>query len=314
MKSRIFSVICACALALTTFSSFVVAEASAPDIKYSLNFSSTGELLSDENYDPDLNYEDYYGAPVYKAEFTLKGAKKKASVKENGATVAYTGCFVDSIQAKFQYSSSQSITLIAQSLFSDAALSKTSVPGEVTFSWSTADSNKFLKADTVVATWYFIADDKTDITDFAIKGYPGYKSVVQVNQYWDGTSKDAQTAVQLNDISIEEYPSTPAPSEKDAVKGKTINGSQMFSTSEAITMPEGVDDVTVTITNDKVTDKTIEETVGKNTNVLGSGTTKFIPIVSYKIGDTSLKGSIFTIKVTNGSSNLGTWTYTVPTE
>ena len=109
-------------------------------------------------------------------------------------------------------------------------------------------------------------------------------------------------------------PKTPTSTVKDAVKGKTINGSQMFSTSEAITMPEGVDDVTVTITNDKVTDKTIEETVGKNTNVLGSGTTKFIPIVSYKIGDTSLKGSIFTIKVTNGSSNLGTWTYTVPTE
>ena len=123
-------------------------------------------------------------------------------------------------------------------------------------------------------------------------------------------------AVAASNITIPSYNewSTPTPTAKDAVKGKTINGSQMFSTSEAITMPEGVDDVTVTITNDKVTDKTIEETVGKNKNVLGAGTTKFIPIVSYKIGDTTLKGSIFTIKVTNGENNLGTWTYTVPTE
>ena len=140
-------------------------------------------------------------------------------------------------------------------------------------------------------------------------------------QNFDGTSKEPKYTTDYRLDGLGDYvptyrigEDTPAPSAKDAVKGKTINGSQMFSTSEAITMPEGVDDVTVTITNDKVTDKTIEETVGKNKNVLGAGTTKFIPIVSYKIGDTTLKGSIFTIKVTNGENNLGTWTYTVPIE
>lgn len=167
----------------------VSVSAAEPEIKLALNFAATGEELSDENYDPDLNFEDYYGAPVYKVELSIEGVSKKASVKEDGTTVAYTGCIVDSIQTKMAYEADKDILCVGSSVIS-GALTKTTVPGEFTFSWSTATSAEMLKTDkAVIGTWYFVAEDMEAIDEMKVDGFPGYSHIGQINQYWDGTSK-----------------------------------------------------------------------------------------------------------------------------
>lgn len=296
MKSKFLSIVCACALALTAMSSFIVAEAATPELSLSLNFSATGETLSDENYDEEYNYEDYHGAPVYKAELTLKGAAKKTPVKEDGTIVAFTGCFVDSIQSKFAYTTSKDVVVVNYSAIG-GLLTKTSESGVLTATWSSA--TEFLKEDTLLVTWYFVAKDKSEITDMTISAYPGYVQLGQVNQFWDGTSKTAETAIEIKNIPVVGYP---AKSSTPAVKGNTVYGFDSFMTPTAIEMK---DDLKVKITNDKDTSKTIEETIEKNDSVVG-GKTYVLPIVRYTPSAT-LGGSVFTVEI-NGT----TYTYTVP--
>ena len=103
---------------------------------------------------------------------------------------------------------------------------------------------------------------------------------------------------------------TPTPSEKAAVEGKEVNGSKMFSTDTAITVPsEG--SLNVKITKDGEGSKEIDENISASENVLGAGTTKIIPIVSYQIGRSNVAvGDVFTIVIKNGDTTVGTWTYT----
>ena len=184
----------------------------------------------------------------------------------------------------------------------DAAIRYVAAQKMITLAFKPLDNHKYVSG-TCLGTITIKGISK----DFSIKLKPTTnRTTTKISTGSEDITSDFGTIAA--DIKMVE-----TPTEKAAVKGNEVNGSQMFSTSEAITMPTDAD-VTVTITNDKVTDKKIEETVGTNGNILGSGTTKFIPIVSYKIGDTTLIGSIFTIKVTSGENNLGTWTYTVPTE
>lgn len=105
---------------------------------------------------------------------------------------------------------------------------------------------------------------------------------------------------------------TPTPSEKDAVAGKEIeDGFKTFSTDAAIEFAVGATP-TIEISKSNTTD-TLTETLGSG--VIGEGKTKIIPIVSYKIGRNGVvAGDTFTIKVTNGDENVGTWTYTVSAE
>jgi hypothetical protein len=177
----------------------IVAEAATtPDVSLKIDFVDLEEELSDENYDEDLNFEDYYGAPVYKATATLIGAAKKASVKENGTTVAYTGCFIDSIQAAWTYSSTSDDLLVVNKAANLSGTLSKAENGELTVAWSTAED--FVKAEQVVYTWYFIAEDMSAIEDITIKVNPAKDLIVKVNQYWDGTSKTAQENVVLRGV------------------------------------------------------------------------------------------------------------------
>lgn len=120
-------------------------------------------------------------------------------------------------------------------------------------------------------------------------------------------------AVAASDITIpsyNEWSTPPTPSAKAAVEGKEVNGSKMFSTDTAITVPtEG--SLNVKITKDGEGTKTIDENISASENVLGAGTTKIIPIVSYQIGRSNVAvGDVFTIVIKNGDTTVGTWTYT----
>lgn len=304
MKKKILSFVCILSMIATLFVSVtsVYAEGEKVSIEYDKASTDTNVVLK-------VYLEGYTYLTTYKFKIDLSAFKDKVAFPEDAdvsTAVKQRNYIRDNyvVPSGIVASTTPSKSFLATWYYQSAASVSTAEPmtpadKELVFTITLPLKEK-LTEDVVVS----IMSDNTDKNT--------YMATVEEDETTDtGYSSNPKLSFpECGSVTV----TKPAAAEKAAVKGNEVNGSQMFSTSEAITMPENVDDVTVTITNDKVTDKTIEETVGKNTNVLGSGTTKFIPIVSYKIGDTSLKGSIFTIKVTNGSSNLGTWTYTVPTE
>lgn len=284
-----------------------VSATEAPEIKLALNFAETGEKLSDENYDPDLNFEDYYGAPVYKVELSIEGVAKKASVKENGTTVAYTGCIVDAIQTKFAYEAEKDIICVG---FSGAtgALSNFANVGEFTYSFTTAVSNDMFKTDkAVIGTWYFVAEDMSAIEDMKVTGFPGYAHLGQINQYWDGTSKNVTLENKAFAPTIVAYPATPAGPTAEAMKdGVVVEGGIYDGKTTATTSVfEGA-----SVTSIKVKDSDGKEQTASLPTLLGEGYAKIMTVIVYDAA--VMAGKTFNVEYFAGEDVVKTYTYEVP--
>ncbi|MBQ3038683.1 MAG: hypothetical protein IJD30_05845, partial [Clostridia bacterium] len=196
----------------SNLSALIVAEAAivVPNEQYVWNFTDTGKTL-DDSYDEELEYEDIYGAKLYDITLTVKGGAKKASVKENGTTVAYTGAYIQGIEGvAVKYTTSKDIVFIKTTKNWSTG---TSAPGtdlnknKIAYAWGAAESSEYIKQDDLLlVTWTIFAADGTDITDMTLTAHDDAKPSTKFAQVWDGTDKDGAENVFAPSSTIVGYP------------------------------------------------------------------------------------------------------------
>lgn len=283
IKNKVLALICAVSMIGAMFTTVV--SAANPDIKLTLAVEKCDFEL-DDNLDEDLNFEDYYGAPVYKLSMSISGLAKKASVKENGTTVAYTGTMMGALGAFIDFDADKFTYVKGESTFGG-----TFVPGKVagadqlSITWYDS-SNK--KEDGVVGSLYLFANSGEEVTEEAPFTLDATKSYVYA-EYYDGTSKtparttDVETNasnglsfvnVTLNEVLTQKYNvsvgtvengtvtlDATGEVEENTVVNVTATANEGYELSAILVNGEAIDGTSFVVTEDAVVTATFEKVV-----------------------------------------------------
>ena len=245
----------------------------------------TSIALADEN--------NYFSITEVSNENNVVTLHVTGQTNMNLRTISITFNMADAIDKGLDLDKGVTVTKGADALAGSKSVSKKTIAFNATS--STGELTGTIDLGT-------IAIDKSTLTD-------SFNFVISATKAQDADKKLVTTSFSTDTVTS--YTVTkPAAAAKDAVEGKEVNGSKMFSTDAAVAVPtEG--SLNVKITKSGEGSKAIDENISASENVLGAGTTKILPIVSYQIGRSDVAvGDVFTIVIKNGDTTVGTWIYT----